>query len=480
MKRLGRNFLFEVFLPNIAFAGTVVVVGLQMQIDVAFIIVVLILSAITSAVLFYFMGKYKHKSSIDQLTNMFNRSHIYSILNQRVEEQKPFYFLLLDLNRFKNVNDTLGHGVGDKLLIATAKRLASCLRQGDILARLGGDEFGIIVNANVDTEALAQRIGMSLQRPFSIDEYVLNLGVSIGIAKYGEHGVDTETIVKNADAAMYHAKREKLGFFTYNKDLDVSGFENLFIINDLRTAIDKNELFNVYQPKYDFVSKTFTGIECLCRWNHAKYGAITPDKFIPLAEQEGLIHDVLFVVMENAFKDLRCLQNNGINLAISINVSAENLTSPEVVSKIITMISSFGINPSTITLEVTETAIAKNLENTIKSLILLSSFGIKLSIDDFGTGYSSYFYLKHLPVHELKIDKTFIDDALENVQDYMIVNSIINLAHSAKCVVVAEGVENSDQADMLVKMNCDQAQGYFFSKPLLVNDLIEFCNNFNN
>lgn len=475
MKSKIAHFLLEVILPNFVFSLAAIAIGREMNVRVDYIAIISTLVFGGSCFTFYFIEKFRCKSLIDNLTGLNNREFVNQKMNQLIKSKQEFHFLLLDLNRFKNVNDTLGHSVGDKLLVEVAKRLQSCCRNEDVIARLGGDEFGIITTAkNFDFAAFSQRIISALQRQFIIGSYELSLGVSIGVAKFGEHGEDAETLVKNADAAMYHAKREKLGFFRYNCELDKTNLESLFLSNDLRVAIEKKELFNEYQPKIDINTGEIVGVECLCRWVHAEYGRIPPDKFIPLAEQEGLIDEVLFMALENALRDLYYMSRNGLNIGMSVNISAENLTNPEVISRIISTVAKFNIDPALLTLEITETAIAKNLENTVKSLTLLGAYGIKLSIDDFGTGYSSYFYLKHLPVSELKIDKSFVEDALDNVQDYMIINSIIQLAHSAKCTVVAEGVENAEQLELMKTMSCDFAQGNFTSPSLSIAELMAF------
>lgn len=452
-----------------------------MDVDFLFVAAVLVLSGATTAIMFSFLEKYKIKSSTDQLTGLFNREYVYTILSEGVEKGKPFYFLLLDLDRFKNVNDTLGHSIGDKLLIAAAKRLSSCLRSDDVIARLGGDEFGIVVSAeNFDFVALTKRITASIARPFNIGPHCLSLGVSIGVSKFPDHGPTVEQIVKNSDAAMYHAKRDKLGTFYYDKAIDATIFENFMIVSDLKMAIDQGELYNEYQPKIDLRTGKFSSVECLCQWKHKKYGMISPDKFIPIAEQEGMIDEILFLVLENSLRDLHYLDGNGLDLGMSINISAENLYHPEAISRIVSTISKFGISPEKLTFEITETAISKNLENTLKALILLSTFGIKLSIDDFGTGYSSFMYLKHLPISELKVDRAFVGDATSSTQDRMIVNSIIQLAHSAKCEVVAEGVETLEQLKLLEEMDCDFAQGFYLSRPLDIAELVKFCQHPNN
>ena len=478
MKILSKQFFNEVAAPNMTLLIVVMTIGMFMSIDMMFLVIAFVFHIVGAWFHYRTISKYYRKSVIDQLTGLHNRSFNYTSLSKLLQDGKDFHFLLLDLDRFKTINDTLGHGVGDKLLQAVSKRLASCLRSDDIISRLGGDEFGIIVRSEkFNVQSFCDRIIGIIEKPFSIDEFDLNLGVSIGVAISGQHGNTVDTIIKNADAAMYHAKREKTGFHVFTSELEVIGFENLIILNEFRAAINKKVLFNVYQPKIDLVTKKVAGVECLCRWTHEKYGVIPTDKFIRMAEQEGMINDLLMVVLENAFRDHMILLDHGIDIPFSINISAENLADSETVAKIITMIDWFGINPNRLIFEVTETAIVKNLENTIKSLVLLNSFGIKLSVDDFGTGYSSYFYLKHLPISELKIDKTFIDDALDMVQDYMIVNSIITLAQNAKCSSVAEGVETKEQAELLETLQCNFAQGYYFSKGLEINAFIDFCKN---
>ena len=478
MKILSKQFFREVVLPNLTLLIAVMSIGIIMSINTVFLIIAFIFRLIGVWFHYRTISKYYRKSVVDQLTGLHNRAFNHTTLSNLLKDRKNFHFLLLDLDRFKTINDTLGHGTGDKLLLAVSKRLKSCLRGDDIVSRLGGDEFGIIIKNEVfDVHSFCTRITEVIEKPFKIDEFDLNLGVSIGVSIAGLHGNDVDTIIKNADVAMYHAKREKTGYYIFSQELQNLGFENLIILNDLKTAIVQKSLYNVYQPKIDLVTKKISGVECLCRWNHETRGLVQTDKFIQIAEQEGLINDLLMVVLENALRDKKLLLENGINFPMSINISAENLSDPETVAKIITMINWFGIPADQLIFEVTETAIVKNLENTIKSLVLLNSFGIKLSVDDFGTGCSSYFYLKHLPISELKIDKTFIDDALDTVQDYMIVNSIINLAQNAKCFSVAEGVETKEQLELLETLQCNFAQGFYFSKGLEIKAFIDFCKN---
>ena len=478
MKIFSKQFFREVAIPNVALLVAVMTIGFYMSVNLAFLAIACVFRVLGAWVHYHTVSKYYRKSVIDQLTGLHNRAFNHAAVIRLLNEEKSFHFLLLDLDRFKTINDTLGHGVGDKLLQDVGKRLSSCLRSDDLISRLGGDEFGIIIRSeNFDIQAFCKRIISVIEMPFKVDDYDLNLGASIGVAISGQHGRDVDTLIKNADAAMYFAKREKIGFHVFTPDLEITSFENLIILNELRSALAKKELFTVYQPKINLQTKKVAGVECLCRWNHEKHGLVPTDKFIQIAEQEGMINELLLVVLEKALKDHNAMLNQGIDIPLSINVSAENLADPETVAAIITMIDWHGVNPERLIFEVTETAIVKNLENTIKSLVLLNTFGIKLSVDDFGTGYSSYFYLKHLPIDELKIDKTFIDDAIDTVQDYMIVNSIITLAQNSKCVSVAEGVETKEQVDFLESLNCNLAQGYYFSRGLEINDFIDFCKN---
>ena len=430
----------------------------------------------------------RKKANFDSLTGLPNRALFYNSITDRfykISDRDQVYVMLMDLNRFKEINDTLGHPIGDLLLEQSSKRLSDHIRHGDIVARLGGDEFAILFGSscsNIETaESIAKRIVDAFKEPFQLADYVVDVGISIGIACHPLHATTPDDLIKLADIAMYHAKREKLGYIVYNEQFDFTSLEALIIPGDLKTAIRNNELLVHYQPKLDLKSDKITGVEALLRWEHPKFGILSPAKFIPIAEKVGLINDITRYVIEKSFTDLAYWNNClGLNLTLSINVSADNIKDPSTFQHACLELARHDILPSNLLLEVTETAIMSNPEESIRLLIMFDGAGIKLSIDDFGTGHSSFIYLKHLPIREIKVDRSFVSDMVSNQQDKNIVSSTIRLAKSSNCKITAEGVENVETLNMLRSMGCDMIQGYYIAKPIPPSEIPEFVENFNN
>lgn len=418
-----------------------------------------------------------HQALHDGLTNLPNRT----LLHDRVEhaihiarrELKHFSLLMMDLDRFKEVNDTLGHDVGDSLLKEVGKRLLFTLREVDTVARLGGDEFAILLpDTDIQqAKSIANKILEALEDSFQINELNLYVKASIGIADYPDHGTDVATLLQRADVAMYVAKRNQYGTTVYNEKDDEYSVGRLSLMSDLRDAIDNNLLDLHYQPKFDMLTGSTVGAEALLRWNHTDYGAIPPDQIVVLAEQTGLIDNLSYWVLEKAINQCEIWRNNGFMLSIAVNISVYNLKDSGLVDQVKKYLDQSRLPADALMLEITESAMMANPVQAVETLSELDKMGVKLSIDDFGTGFSSLAYLKQLPVDELKIDKSFVMDLNKDENDAVIVRSTVELAHNLGLNVVAEGVEDADTYRKLQQLGCDSAQGYFLSPPLQVNHL---------
>ena len=422
----------------------------------------------------------KHLALHDPLTELPNRTLIQDRLEQNVREAKrtnrSFAVFMIDLDRFKEVNDTLGHDAGDKLLLQVSQRLLDVLRDVDTVGRLGGDEFAILVDdVNVDSSIIVvNKIRQAFEKPFILEQMSLSSSASIGVAIYPEHGDSPQTLLKSADVAMYVAKQQKEEYCIYHPSKDFHTEQRLSLVGDLREAIAENHLRLFYQPKIDLKQQRVVGVEALVRWEHPDKGMIFPDDFIPLAEQTGLIKSLTQWVLEKALEDLQRWNEHDIDISIAVNLSAQNLQDTQLISYVDDLLKKYKTLPERLVLEVTETALMYNTEEAIETLNKLKRLGVFLSIDDFGVGYSSFSYLKRLPVDDIKIDKSFIMDMANDPDDAIIVESIISLAHHLGLQVVAEGVENNSVMKQLVKWNCDMAQGYYISRPIPEGELLEF------
>jgi diguanylate cyclase (GGDEF)-like protein len=418
-----------------------------------------------------------HQALHDGLTNLPNRTLLHDRVDHAIHlarrEHKHFSLLMMDLDRFKEVNDTLGHHVGDNLLVEVGKRLFRTLREIDTVARLGGDEFAILLpNTEIDqAQSTAKKILNALEEMFAIDELNLYVNASIGIADYPEHGTDVATLLQRADVAMYVAKRNKLGVAVYNKKDDEYSVGRLSLMSDLRQAIEHDALALHFQPKFDMVNGTVIGAEALLRWDHPTYGAIPPDQIVTLSEQTGLIDSLSYWVLTNAIRQCSVWRSQGLDFSIAVNLSVYNLKDAGLVDYIKTLLSEHHMPHEALMLEITESAMMANPMQSMETLALLGAMGVQLAIDDFGTGFSSLAYLKQLPVDELKIDKSFVMDLVKDENDEMIVRSTIELAHNMGLNVVAEGVECADTYRMLQELGCDMAQGYFLSPPLKISHM---------
>ena len=413
----------------------------------------------------------EHQTLHDGLTGLPNRSLLIERALQSLQFAKrdefPCSLLMLDLNHFKEVNDALGHHVGDMLLQEVASRLRRSLRSTDTLARLGGDEFAIVMPklGKKQVEVVTRILLDLLRKPFEIARKKLYIGASIGIAFYPEHGDNTSQLMQKADVAMYHAKRNRLGFSVYNQEIDSYTQERLSLRDDLRLAVERKELILYYQPKLGIHGNSPPAMETLVRWPHPVHGIISPDKFIPLAEESGLINPLTLHVLELATAQCAAWMREGLNISVSVNLSTHNLREKELSERISENLKKNNLPPGSLVLEITESMLMEDPLRAVKLLTDLQEMGVESSIDDFGTGYSSLSYLRELPVKEIKIDRSFVMNMRKNESDEVIVRAIIDLAHNLGLRVVAEGVESQEDWDMLSSFNCDIVQGYFISKP---------------
>ena len=418
-----------------------------------------------------------HDATHDSLTDLPNRVLLCDRLEQAISHaqrsEQILAFIILDLDRFKEINDTLGHYNGDRLLKQVAARLQRVVRQSDTLARLGGDEFGILlpaINRRDDIYTVINKIQKAFKSPFRMEGLTLDVQASIGGVLYPEHGKDIDTIMQRADVAMYVAKQDNRGFTIYTTKMDKHSPRRLTLMGELRQAFDRNELELYYQPKISIDNERVGGVEALVRWNHPVHGFMTPDEFIPLAERSGLIKQLSWWVLQNALSQAVLWHEKGIDIGVAVNISPYILLDPELPEAIIGLLSSHKLPEGTLTLEITETSVLKDPDLALEILLRLADMGITISIDDYGTGYSSLSYLRKMPASEVKIDKSFVIDMLKNDNDAVIVRATIDLAHNLGMKVVAEGVENKEIAARLKELKCDILQGYYYSRPLAVED----------
>jgi diguanylate cyclase (GGDEF)-like protein len=375
---------------------------------------------------------------------------------------------MMDLDGFKDVNDTLGHQTGDKLLEQVGKRLLQTLRKTDTVARLGGDEFAILIsNATApQAELVADKVINALSQPFDIDAQNLFVGASIGIALYPEHGDNASTLIQRADVAMYVAKRNRLGKAVYDPKDDTHSLSKLSLLSDLRHALENDHLELYYQPQLLINNGKTRAVEALLRWRHPTHGMVPPDEVVSLAEQTGLINPLTYWVLNKALKQCALWRQKGRNIKVSVNLSVYNLQDELFTNQIEQLLARNNLPAEALILEITESAMMTDPSSAIQLCRELDTMGIDLSVDDFGTGFSSLSYLKKFPMEELKIDKSFVLDMRENENDMVIVRSTIELAHNLGLKVVAEGVEDQETMEILSRLGCDYAQGYHISRPV--------------
>ncbi len=427
----------------------------------------------------------RHLAHHDVLTGLPNRRMLEERLAQGLESARQrnrgLTVMFLDLDRFKVINDSLGHAVGDDLLRAVAGRLSNSLRPADTIARLGGDEFVLLLpNAGLpeDAEQIAQRLLDTLSQPYSIDGHTIRVTPSIGISLFPRDGDDGQALLGRADAAMYHAKsqgRRCFQFFTQKVRRNAA--RQLELENELHHALERNELSLQYQPRFDLPSGRLCAIEALLRWKHARHGSISPAEFVPLAEETGLILPIGEWVLNEACRQHRLWRERGLgDVALAVNLSAQQFRSDQLASVVARVMQSHAMPRDQLELEITETTLMRHTDQTRTTLERLVELGARISIDDFGTGYSSLAYLKRFPVALLKIDRSFVRDISTDPDDATIVSAITGLARSLGKRVVAEGVETLDQVEFLREIGCDEVQGFLFSRPIDPDEIVrQYC-----
>lgn len=404
---------------------------------------------------------------IDSVTGLPNRVRFCEQVHRAVEEAKknchPLAVLHMNLERFREINDSLGHDRGDNLLQQVGMRLLGTLFTPDVVARLGADEFGILLPrlaAIDDVRHVISKLQNCLEAPFTIDGIPIAVEASIGVATLPEHANDADKLLQRADIAMYRAKLKASGYAVYTPEYDRRSPERLGLMAELRDAIEGDQLLLHFQPKVEIETGCIVGVEALVRWQHPRLGLLPPDKFILAAEQTGLIGPLTRWVLIDALNHCKDMQ-----VRVSVNLSARSLHDPHLLDMINAALTATGAKPGHLTLEVTESAIVLDPKRAAETLAALNRLGVRISIDDFGTGYTSIASIKHMSVNEIKIDKSFVLGMLANNSDAMVVRSVIDLGHNLGLRVVAEGVETKKMFDALAALGCDEAQGYFISKP---------------
>jgi diguanylate cyclase (GGDEF)-like protein len=417
----------------------------------------------------------RHLAHYDELTGLPNRSMFHErvghALAQARRGERVLAILFIDLDRFKNINDTLGHDAGDRVLKEIADRLRGCLRESDTVARLGGDEFVVLTEGlaqPAQVAAVAQKMLAAIAKPVVLETQEVHISASIGISTYPGDSGDMQGMMKNADIAMYRAKEQgKNNYQFYSAQMNVHTLERLAMESDLRRALERNEFLLHYQPKVDIGSGRVAGVEALVRWQQSGKALIPPAQFIPLAEETGLIVPIGEWVLRTACAQNKAWQDRGLpRLRMAVNLSARQFAHENLVQDVARILSETELAPAALEFEITESMVMSNPERAVQLLNKLKRMGIYLSIDDFGTGYSSLGYLKRFPIDSVKIDRSFIRDLPGDGDDAAITEAIIAMAHSLRLKVIAEGVETEEQLRFLREHGCDEMQGYFFSRPL--------------
>jgi diguanylate cyclase (GGDEF)-like protein len=416
----------------------------------------------------------RRMATTDELTGLANREVFRGRLDERIATAKAsdekFGVMLCDLDRFKEINDTLGHHFGDELLRDLGPRLAEAIGPDGLVARLGGDEFAVLPGESTadpdELEAIARRLMACVQQPVGVDEMLLEVGVSIGIARFPRDGEDPHSLLRSADVAMYAAKEAHSGCKVYAAALDRHSVRKLSVLSEFRRALDADEIVVFYQPIMHMDGSRVHGAEALVRWQHPELGLLPPSDFMPIVEQTGLIAPLTRHVLERAVAQCAAWRQAGQELTVSVNLSVRNLLDPELAGLISNLLTTYRLTASALDLEITESMLMSDPDRSLVTLSRLSQLGVGLSVDDYGTGYSSLANIRRLPIDELKIDRSFVSPMLSDESDLIIVRSTINLGHDLGLTVVAEGVEDEATLHRLEGLGCDLAQGYHFSKPL--------------
>jgi len=420
----------------------------------------------------------EHQAMHDHLTGLPNRVLFRDRVEQALHGAKrspgEVAVMFLDLDRFKEVNDTLGHESGDVLLREVGQRLTHSLRAGDTVARLGGDEFGVLASNLDDADdalVVARKLRQAVEWPFTLRGLTLEVEASIGIAIFPDHGTDVDTLLRHADVAMYQSKEAHSGVGIYSPERDVYSPDRLKLLGELRRAIEQGELVLYYQPKISLQTSEVLGFEALVRWQHPEQGLLTPDRFIPFAEHTGLVKPLTRYVMREALRSCAKWHEIGLDLGVAVNLSARDLLDLHLPDEVRLLLNETGIEPDRVELEITENTILSDPVRTRTILGRLKELGVRLAIDDFGSGYSSLGYLKRLPLDVLKIDKSFVMTMMSDDDSAAIVRSTIDLAHNLGLEVVAEGVASAEISAVLDRLRCDAAQGFYFSGPIAASEV---------
>jgi diguanylate cyclase (GGDEF)-like protein len=406
-----------------------------------------------------------------------HRQLFYGHLQQAVacgtQERRPLALLVMDLDRFREVNHTLGHHIGDLLLQQIGPRVQATLGKHGMLMRLGGDEFGVLMQAADSNRATttAREILKVLEEPFVLEGLKLDIQASIGIVFFPEHGDNANILMQRADIAMYAAKARKSGYAIYASEQDQNSPYRLALVGDLRRALVNDQLFLLYQPKIELQTGQIIGVEALVRWRHPRLGILQPDQFVPLAEKTGLIMPLTLWVLHEALRQCQKWHQADIKLSVAANISMLNLQSRALPDQVAGLLKTCQVPPGSFGLEITESTIMADPVRTMEIVKQMSEMGLQFAIDDFGTGYSSLAYLSRLPIDEIKIDKSFVINMATQEEDIVIVRSTIDLAHNLGLKVVAEGVENQATKEKLALLGCDAAQGFHMSRPLTADEI---------
>ena len=412
-------------------------------------------------------------ATTDELTGLANRERFREVVEARIAAAGPgdaFTVMLVDLDRFKEVNDTLGHHYGDVLLRDLGPRLASAIGEDGLVARLGGDEFAILPASGSSgpaaVEVTVSQLCTTINQPFTVDELSLEVGASIGVARFPDDGSDSHALLRCADIAMYAAKEAQTDFKVYAAEQNQHSVRRLNVLSDVRHALTGDEIVVHYQPIVDLDDRTVKGAEGLVRWQHPEHGLIPPGAFVQTVEQTGLIGPLTRHVLERSIAECAAWRRGGRALSVAVNLSVRNLLDRDLPREIERMLDSFGVPADALQLEITESMIMTDPERALATVSRLSDLGVRLSVDDFGTGYSSLANLRRLPIDELKIDRSFVSPMLQDESDLIIVRSTINLGHDLGLRIIAEGVEDAPTLERLASLGCDLAQGYHLSRPM--------------
>lgn len=420
-------------------------------------------------------------SYFDMLTGLPNRRLFFERLDQTIAEaertDRNFILLMLDLDLFKTVNDSLGHAAGDQLLVQISQRISSLMRDSDMFARIAGDEFAVLLPTTDNLEggvAVAEKIAEQLAQSFMVGDHIIDISASFGLVLFPAHGSHGEELFGNADIAMYDSKRNGRLVTAFGSEHNRTDSADMLIAQSFKKAFENRELFVVYQPQINLENKTIVGVEALARWQHPSLGLIPPSKFIPIAEQSAHIETLTLQVLESSLFQAREWLVKGVSLPVSVNLSASLLNRDGLTEKIGDVIHRIGMPSGELCLEVTETGIMSSPESAERVLNELNDLGVTISIDDFGTGYSSLKYLRNFPIGEIKIDQLFVTNLLNSERDALIVESILALGKAFGVRVLAEGVETREVGERLFEFGCKYAQGYYFGRPMSATDLEDF------